>query len=103
MHVHELVLGEAGVRQRPKSLFEMFGVPKRPLGIGAVGLDLGLVMSLRDFVEENFQLREEIALGHHAFGSSFPTPPNNRAVGHNLYIVAMGPSARMRCMLLETS
>ena len=44
--VDQFALGEAGIQQRRQRLAQMLGIPDGPIGVSAVGLDVGLMVGL---------------------------------------------------------
>src|SRR5215216_6113555 len=62
--VDELALGEAGLQERAESLLQIPGVPQRPLRVGAVRLDVRLVVSLASLAKQILQPPGEIQLAH---------------------------------------
>jgi len=62
--VDELALGEAGVEERTEPFPQIVRLPQRPLGVGAVRFDVGLMVGFTDLVKETFELAGKIRLHH---------------------------------------
>jgi hypothetical protein len=62
--VDELAPGEASVQKRGEPLPQVVGVPQRPLGVGAVRLDVRLMVGFAGFAKELLQLLGEIRLSY---------------------------------------
>src|SRR5918998_3087567 len=58
--VDELAPGEASVQKRGEPLPQVVGVPQRPLGVGAVRLDVRLMVGFAGFAKEFLQPLGEI-------------------------------------------
>jgi hypothetical protein len=63
-HVDELALGEAGVEEFSQPLPHIVCVPQRSFWVGAVRLDIGLMVGFADLVKATFELAGKIRLHH---------------------------------------
>jgi hypothetical protein len=63
--VDELALREASLEEPAEPLPQEVRVPQRPLRIGAVSLDVGLMVGLAYLVEKDFELARKIRLHQH--------------------------------------
>ena len=58
----ELALREASIEEIAEPLPQVVGVPQRPLRVGAVSLDIGLMVGLAYLVEKGFELARKVHL-----------------------------------------